>query len=472
MRTAFYLRRSWSPHGKSLRPWCGPLLLATFLLASPLARGREDDTPTPAGPVVINGLSQGTPDLSPDGRHVLIAETKTTLRVYDAATGKPVGKAVEAGGRGRGGPDSFFSADGKKLFLPTARSGRVWDPFADKTEEVQGPPGADKLAWEGNRLNRVVYLRDKPAGTAQAFDPFTGKVIGRPFPWRSPHPIVDCPLSPDRGTLLLLQVGQRSAVLWDLEAGKQRGATLTTPAGGTVGSARFHFSPTGKEVLAVAVHANTKQAQLRQTWLLTYDTATGRRLRGPLACGNPQVFDPVFSPDGRLLAAQLRPEPRVRETNSSASVQLWDLATLKPLRRLQLPEGAGPFGYAGHLRTMAFSPDGKLLAVRLGPAYRRSGLGVPARPGASGEPYLVQLFDVSTGTPAGKPVSFPHPISQIVFAADGKTFLTVTDPEVMRGLPGVDYKGQARLWKVPERSSGKSDTGPGKGSTDPLRKDR
>jgi WD40 repeat protein len=112
------------------------------------------------------------------------------------------------------------------------------------------------------------------------------------------------------------------------------------------------------------------------------------------------VHSVAFSPDGKLLAS----------AGASDDVQLWDVATGKEL---------DPFRGAAHwVRFCAFSPDGKLLA----------GVGLDD---------LVRLWDVATRTEIAKLHGHRRRIHFVTFSHDGKMIATA-------GMDGV-----VMLWDTP-----------------------
>jgi WD40 repeat protein len=106
----------------------------------------------------------------------------------------------------------------------------------------------------------------------------------------------------------------------------------------------------------------------------------------------------AFSPDGKLLASR---------NVTEATVRLWEVATGKEVRKLgkARPRTMGGFWGFGSSESLAFSPDGKLLAV-------------------AGEDNLVRLLDVATGNPASPLAGHPSAVSEVSFAPDGKTVST------------------------------------------------
>jgi WD40 repeat protein len=121
------------------------------------------------------------------------------------------------------------------------------------------------------------------------------------------------------------------------------------------------------------------------------DVLTHKRLGRPLRGSSTSIWDLAFSPDGRILAA-----------NDGTGVRLWDVRTHRRLRLLS--------AHTDDIGSLAFSPDGRLLAsggrdgaIILWDARGHSGFSQLLRPPV-----------------AAPPLTYPHAVSSLAFSPDGR----------------------------------------------------
>jgi WD40 repeat protein len=199
------------------------------------------------------------------------------------------------------------------------------------------------------------------------------------------------------GRLLASGSADDTVRLWDVA----RRQPLDPPLPGQpqwVGSVAF--SPNGK-LLASADRAGT---------ILLWEVATGHLLGRPLSAVtdarigddlNPAIDSIAFSPDGKLLALG----------SDSGPIRLWDVATGHPV-------GPPLTGHLNSAQGVTFSPDGKILA-------------------SAGGDGTIRLWDVATGQPLGPPLTgHTQYVSSVAFSPDGTI------------LASASGDGSIRLWDV------------------------
>ncbi|MGB6615964.1 MAG: WD40 repeat domain-containing protein, partial [Trebonia sp.] len=377
-----------------------------------LATDREVGRP------ILTSDGSGIPEsvsVSPDGTMLAVAdgEPLSPAQLWDAATGRRIG----AGFGGQPASVPFNEAS------------------VSTVDEVSISPDGKLLAtagWDGSD------------GSVQLWDVTTGRKAGGPLiaGQGTPTSVV---FSPD-GTTLAAAGPQDPVRLWNVATGRQIGHGLAT--GGESGHIiSIAFSPGGK---VLATGGDNGYVQL-------WNVATGQQMGSTADVSSGLVDSVAFSPDGTILATgdsgggarlwdvsaieqasravsnprydsvavAVSPDGKTLATDDgNGSVRLWDIATGRQVGPvLTVTAGVPPSRPAppGSSASLAFSPDGKILAA--------------------GEPFggIVRLWSVATGRPVGPGLN-TNPqapeISSLAFSPDGKILATAANG------------GQAELWDV------------------------
>jgi RNA polymerase sigma factor (sigma-70 family) len=160
-----------------------------------------------------------------------------------------------------------------------------------------------------------------------------------------------------------------------------------------MGAIRFHhiqdatsvaFSPDGKFLITASDYNRT---------IILWDAATGKELHRFIGDEySTPMGVPVFSPDSKRLASLVWGQTGVR---------LWDVATGKEVRTVKVGSPLTIGGLASS-RRLAFSPDGKVLAV-------------------PDDGKIIHLLDVTAGTELRPLKGHSEKIESLAFSPDGKT---------------------------------------------------
>ncbi len=406
---------------------CQPMLL----LAAPPARTDVHGDPLPDGVRVRMGTiqlrhSNADVTFAADGTTMISCGDDGMVRYWDMASGKLVRrkslwKLEKDKGRYR---NVTLARDGKtaaareddKVYLYDVESGRAkgilalgpvlsaWPKLSPNgkllTVETQDGQGHSALQlWDVAAAKKRPPLSSDKDFTHTAFSPRGDLLATRTFDnvlqlWdttsgkevRSIQGVGwGMTFSPDGKTIAALGGDYSTVHLWDIKSGKDY-ATLPAPDDLPHRLVKFAFSADGSLLAGVA-----------QPGAIVWDVASRKVLR---QFPEGRCMATAFAPDGRTLACW----------GFGNEIRLWDVATGK--QKHERP------GHAQFARTLAVSPDGKIVAS-----------------GALHDPRL-HLWDAATGRLLQRLKGGDDWIQSCVFSADGKQVVS------------CGCRGAIQLWDV------------------------
>jgi WD40 repeat protein len=278
--------------------------------------------------------------LSDNGKMLAVLGSEGDLHLYETATGKQVQRiqCPEDGSVPYGYFGPALSPDGKTLVASTQNSLRLWNAATgEMTRENSGCRGLVAFTGDGKYLacgdaKAIRLLEANSLREVRRFEEHHDRIMALAF-------------SAD-GKFLV--TGQDHAIgLWDVVTGKQ----LNALPGHHEVVYSLAFTPDGKGLASGA----------QDGMALVWDLSTEK----PRHALSGHYLAPVslaFSPDGKLLATG-DGQPYVGHDSREAQIRLWDLDGGRLLRQFT--------GHIDSVQSLAFSPDGKLLASGGGDARFR-----------------------------------------------------------------------------------------------------
>jgi RNA polymerase sigma factor (sigma-70 family) len=352
---------------------------------------------------------------SPDGKRLATCGDDKLVRVWDVESGAEQLRCAGHTARVNG---VAFSPDGQQIAsCGRDQTARLWDLAGKELRSLRQVGWPERLAFSPDGKSLAVACGW--GGEVRVWD-LTGKKDT--LRWRGWQPQSEkVAFSPD-GKKLAGSGWEATVRVWDVASGKEEGAASAPGHTGWVYAVvpahdpRVVFSAgsdwkvmawdvlTGKPLwraeehgarvncLALSPDGATLASGGRDGKVHLRDARTGRLL-GSFQPGG-SVKSLAFSPDGRLVATASGNDLYdgwVPEIPGHGAT-VWDVATRSRLVRL--------VGHAGGVNAVAFSPDGKLLAT-------------------AGNDRTVRFWNPGTGTPLRQLPAQPGAVECLAFSPDG-----------------------------------------------------
>jgi WD40 repeat protein/serine/threonine protein kinase len=318
-------------------------------------------------------------EFSPDGTRLAVADHQSLVGVWDVKSRRELYQVP-------GGPDAVGFAPGGKLLATTdGDTIRLREAATGKELRSLRTPGSEvrALAWHPDGLSLASGGDDQ---TVRVWDAQTG-FERRVFRGHT-SAILSLAYRPDGAQLAS---GDQSGVLKVWDAARDQGVIELGPARETLALA---FTPDSRQLVAAVGLIRPPQGD---SALLSWELPSGKRTSQQVLdfTRRPEypLQDHILSADGRFLAG---PAP-----NGPEIVRVWDMAA--GTERTILP------GHPGRIRTLAFSPDGRRLAVACGDKFKDE----------PREVFLWQLPEPGQSAAAPLVLPSPAPVQCLAFSADG-----------------------------------------------------
>ncbi len=333
---------------------------------------------------------------SPDGRYVVTTADDSTVYIWNAETGLPIGPVLKHDDRWLG--DMSFSPDARRVLVAGGDTIKVWDLNSAQQSmpplKHQGVSSRPVFSLDG----RLLRTSSEHSGI-QTWDLAPALTQGRTLR----RPTARWGVINKTADRLIVLGPHDEARVWNLETGECVGDPLVHD-GGIRGA---DFSGDGRRLVTCS---DDKTARV-------WDAESGRPITAPLLHGF-RVEDVSFSHNGQ----------RVVTTIGDETAQVWDVPSGKAI--------TPPVPHAkGQLRT-EFSPGEPFLM--LGPKFSPDDRLILA---LDPKDFTARMYDVTTGQPTGRVLQHDEPITCAEFSPDGKYIVTVGGRNVQI------WTGSTRWWR-------------------------
>lgn len=314
-------------------------------------------------------------ELSLDGRLLATASRDGTARVWDAATGRPLGQPLRHAKR-----VAFvkFSRDGRRVATASSDgTARVWDAMTGKplTPPLrhEGPVTSAEFSPDGRLV--VTASLDR---TARLWDAATGQPLPIP-PLRGHTDDIYWAMFDSGGGRILTASRDKTARLWDAASGRMLFIFQHRD-----GVQFAEFSADGRRVVTAS----------RDKTARVWDTATGRPIGQPMQHED-WVQTARFAPDGRLVVT----------ASLDRTARVWEADTGQEL--------GAPMQHDDFVLFADFSPDGGRVVTACQDGTAR-------------------LWDARTGAPRGEPMPHEDHVGSAQFSPDGLRVVTASEDGTAR----------------------------------------
>jgi WD40 repeat protein/serine/threonine protein kinase len=388
--------------------------------------------------------------VSPDGRRLVSGSADHTLIIWDVATDQPIGTPLTGH---TGWVNSIaFSPDGKRIAsASTDQTIRIWNA---ETGEAEGEPliGHTGSVWSvAFSPDGQTLASGSDDITVILWDVATGKPIGDPLTGHE-GTVYSVTFSPD-GKTLASGSDDDTIRLWDTSTWKPIGDPLSTvnwvlslafnPKTGLLASTgadrnvTFWDTSTGERLTVLTTnHQNWGRQVVFSTDGQYFATASqDHTVRIWDATSGDPVGDPFGGHSADVWSAAFVPgSDTIISADSDGKIIEWNITKPQSLATVLADSQDG-------LLTVAYSPDGKILAAAGGNTAENSGSG----------DNNIRLWD--TATAAIKTVLAGHQryITTLAFSLDGKQLASASADQTIR-LWNVDTGAVIQTFDLPQRT--------------------